>query len=60
MLVRRDPESRKIAKNQIILEPPPLLAGDDELQDSLLRGYVGPLKLYHFKKREIEVPPLFE
>jgi hypothetical protein len=37
-LVGRDPESREVADNQIILDTPPLLAGDDELEHSLLGG----------------------
>jgi hypothetical protein len=31
----RDPESRKVGENQIILDPPPTSAGDDELRHSL-------------------------
>jgi hypothetical protein len=33
--VGRDPESRKVTENQIILDPPPVLAGDDELGHNL-------------------------
>jgi len=33
----RDPESRKIVQYRIILDPPPLLAGDDRLLQSLSR-----------------------
>ena len=34
----RDPESRKVAEIQIILDPPPSSAGDDELGHSLQGG----------------------
>jgi hypothetical protein len=38
--VGRDPESSKFAENQIILDPPPKAAGDDEY-DSTNRGGFG-------------------
>jgi hypothetical protein len=37
--VGREPESSKIAENQIIVDPPPKAAGDDEY-DSTNRGRV--------------------
>ncbi len=45
-LSRVEGESREVAENQIILDPPPLSAGDHELRHSISES--GFLTIFHF------------